>query len=58
LLLWFRLGLEVRSLVGLAGAGVAMVLLFGLTWVFFVYRNDPYLNVRGGLARLRAGGRA
>jgi O-antigen/teichoic acid export membrane protein len=57
LLLWFRLGLEVRSLVGLAGAGLAMVLLFGLTWVFFVYRNDPYVNIRGGWARLRAGGR-
>ncbi|OLC36573.1 MAG: hypothetical protein AUH81_07940 [Candidatus Rokubacteria bacterium 13_1_40CM_4_69_5] len=58
LLLWFKLGLDVRSLGGLAGAGVAMVLLFGATWIFFVYRNDPYVDVRGRLAGLRAGGRA
>jgi O-antigen/teichoic acid export membrane protein len=58
LLLWFKLGLEVRSLGGLAGAGVAMVLLFGATWVLFVYRDDPYVDLRGRLARLRAGGQA
>lgn len=55
LLLWFKLGLDVRSVGGLASAGVAMVLLFGVTWVFFVYRNDRYVNLRTGLARLRAG---
>src|SRR2546422_9907121 len=54
LLLWFKLGLDVRSLGGLAGAGVAMVLLFGVTWVVFVYRNDPYVDLRGRLAGLRA----
>jgi O-antigen/teichoic acid export membrane protein len=58
LLLWFKLGLDVRSLGGLAGAGCAMVLLFGVTSVLFVYRNDPYVDVRGGLAGLRARGRA
>jgi len=58
LLLWFKLGLEVRSLGGLAGAGAAMVLLFSLTWVFFVYRDDPYVDLRGRLAALRAGSRA
>ncbi len=58
LLLWFKLGLEVRSLAGLAGAGVAMVLLFGVTSVFFVYRNDPYLDLRAQLGRLRAWNRA
>jgi O-antigen/teichoic acid export membrane protein len=52
LLLWFRVGLDVRSLVGLAGAGVAAVLLFALTWVFFVYRNDPYIDLRSRLPRL------
>jgi hypothetical protein len=30
-----------------------MVLLFVLTWVFFVYRNDPYVDVSGYVARLR-----
>ena len=57
LLLWFKVGLEVRSLAGLAGAGTAMVVLFGLTWVFFVYRNDPYVDVRAWLPRVRAWGR-
>jgi len=47
----------VRGLVALAGAGVAMVLAFTLVWVFFVYRNDPYVDVRAWLPRLRAWGR-
>ena len=54
LLLWFKLGLDVRNLGGLAGAGVAMVLVFGVTWVVFVYRNDPYVDLRGRLPGLRA----
>jgi O-antigen/teichoic acid export membrane protein len=58
LLLWFKLGLEVRSLGGLAGAGVAMVVLFGLTWVFFVYRNDRYVDLRARLPMLREQSRA
>jgi O-antigen/teichoic acid export membrane protein len=57
LLLWFKLGLDVRSLGELAGAGVAMVLLFGVTWVFFVYHNDPYVDLRGRWAALRVVGR-
>ncbi len=48
------LGLEVRSLSELAGTGVAMVLLFGLMWVCYVYRNDPDVDLRGRLAQLRA----
>lgn len=58
LLLWFKLGLEVRNLAGLTGAGVAMVVLFGLMWVFFVYRNDRYLNLRARLPLVRAQSRA
>ena len=65
-LLWFREGLDVRSLVGLGSAGIAMVLVFGLIWVFFVYRHDPYVDVAGRLSGLlmrvrgaaRAGGAA
>jgi O-antigen/teichoic acid export membrane protein len=53
LLLWFRIGLRVESITGLAAAGSAMVILFGLTWVFFVYRNDPYVDLRGHLVRFR-----
>jgi O-antigen/teichoic acid export membrane protein len=58
LLLWFRIGLRVQSITGLAAAGSAMVVLFGLTWVFFVYRNDPYVDLRGHLVRFRAWSRA
>lgn len=57
LLLWLKLGLEVRSLGELAGAGVAMVVLFCLTWVLFVYRNDRYVDMRGRIPLLRAWGR-
>lgn len=57
LLLWFKLGLDVRSLGGLAVAGVSMVVLFAATWVLFVYRNDPYVTVRIPLPLLRAWGR-
>ena len=41
----------------IASAGVAMVLLFAITWVVFVYRNDPYVDLRNRL-RLRMGERA
>jgi O-antigen/teichoic acid export membrane protein len=58
LLLWFRLGLQVDGITGLVAAGVAMVLLFAVTWIFFVYRNDPYVDVRTNLVRLRAWSRA
>jgi len=34
-----------------------MVVLFGLTWVFFVYRNDRYVDVRAWLPRMRVWGR-
>jgi O-antigen/teichoic acid export membrane protein len=58
LLLWCKRGLEVHTVSGLAGAGVAMLALFGLTWVFFVYRDDPYVDLRARLVRLRAWSRA
>jgi O-antigen/teichoic acid export membrane protein len=58
LLLWFKLGLNVRGLGGLAAAGVAMVVLVGLTWVFFVYRHDPYFDLRARLPWLKAWNRA
>jgi hypothetical protein len=35
-----------------------MFLLFGLTWIFFVYRGDPYVDLRPHLVRLRAWSRA
>lgn len=58
LLLWFKFGLRVQSITGLAAAGSSMVVLFGLTWVFFVYRNDPYVDLLGHVVRFRAWSRA
>jgi len=52
LLLWFKIGLDVRGLLALAAAGVAMVVVFAAIWVFFVYRNDPYLDLRASLPRM------
>jgi len=40
------------------GAGVAMVVLFAATWVFFVYRNDPYMDLRARLGAPQAEGQA
>ena len=58
LLIWFRVGLQVDTLPGLAVAGSTMMLLFGLTWVFYVYRDDPYVDVKTPVMRLRAWSRA
>jgi len=58
LLLWLRLGLHIQTLVGLVGAGCVMVLLFSITWIFFVYREDPYVDLRPHLGRLRAWNKA
>jgi O-antigen/teichoic acid export membrane protein len=53
LLLWLKLGLQVRDMPGLVGAGSAMVVLFGLMWVFYVYRDDPYVDLKSHLMRFR-----
>ena len=58
LLLWFKFGAGVQNFAGLAVAGTAMLVLFALTWIFFVYRHDPYVDVRPQLVRLRAWARA
>lgn len=58
LLLWFKVGLDVRGLVGLALAGAVMALVFGMIWVLFVYRNDPYVALRVRIPPLRASSRA
>jgi O-antigen/teichoic acid export membrane protein len=58
LLLWFRLGVEVETFAGLAIAGAAMGLLFALIWVLFVYRNDPYVDVKAPFVRIRSWSRA
>jgi O-antigen/teichoic acid export membrane protein len=50
---WCRLTLDVTSFAGLAAAGSAMLLLFGLTAVFFIYRHDPYVDLRARFGRAR-----
>jgi O-antigen/teichoic acid export membrane protein len=57
LLVWFKLGLGVQSILGLVTAGTAMMLVFAVTWIFFVYRNDPYVDLRIHLVRSLAGNR-
>jgi O-antigen/teichoic acid export membrane protein len=52
LLLWFKHGVGVRSLSELAAAGLAMVVVFGAIWVFYVYRDDPYVDLRNYLPGL------
>jgi O-antigen/teichoic acid export membrane protein len=56
-LLWFKVGVDVRSLFALAVAGVAMVIVFAAMLVFFVYRNDPYTDLRGALPAALGGTR-
>ena len=58
LLLWFKVGLDVRGLAGLALAGGVTALLFGVIWGLFVYRNDPYVDLRLHIPLLRASSRA
>ncbi|HSL20182.1 MAG TPA: oligosaccharide flippase family protein [Vicinamibacterales bacterium] len=58
LLLWFKVGLQVETILGLAAAGAAMVVVFGLTWILYVYRGDPYVDLRPHLVRFRVGSRA
>ena len=49
-LAWCKWGLEVESFAGVFGAGVAMVAVFGLTWMLFVYRGDPHYDLRAWIA--------
>jgi O-antigen/teichoic acid export membrane protein len=54
LLLWFKQGVGVEAAPGLAAAGAAMLALFAVIWVVFVYRDDPFVDLSPALVRLRA----
>ena len=56
LLWWCRANLNVDSFTGLVAAGSAMVVVFAITWVFFVYRDDPYIDLRAQLGGRRIWG--
>jgi O-antigen/teichoic acid export membrane protein len=51
LLMWIKAALGVNDFMGLAAAGLAMVVAFSLIWVLFVYRDDPYVDIRWPLVR-------
>ena len=53
LLQWCKVFFDLRSFTGLAAAGSAMVVLFAVIWVAFVYRDDPYVDVPARLGRNR-----
>lgn len=54
-LAWCKWGLQVETFAGVFGAGVAMVGVFGLTWVLFVYHGDPHYDLRALIARKLGG---
>lgn len=53
LLQWWKFYFDVHGLIDLVAAGSAMVLLFTVTWVFFVYRDDPYVDLKAQLGGRR-----
>ena len=56
LLQWCKFYFEVHSLLGLVAAGSVMVLVFAAIWVFYVYRDDPYVDLKAQLAGRRVWG--
>ena len=53
-----QVGLQVDTLLELVAAGSAAVTVFAVIWIFFVYRGDPYVDLRGHVGRFRAWSRA
>jgi O-antigen/teichoic acid export membrane protein len=51
---WCRYVLAVGDMLGLVAAGIATAATFGLTAVLFIYRDDPYVDIRSPLVRCRA----
>jgi O-antigen/teichoic acid export membrane protein len=52
-LAWCKYGWKVEGRFELLASGAVMVVVFAITWIVFVFRNDPYLDVGAALARLR-----
>ena len=53
MLQWSKVLFDVQTFTGLAAAGSAMVVLFVVTWVLFVYRDDPYVDLKAHLGGRR-----
>jgi O-antigen/teichoic acid export membrane protein len=58
LLMWFKVVIGVDGFAGLAAAGVTIAVAFTIIWLRFVYHDDPYVDVRSPLLRLRVWSRA
>lgn len=54
LLLAVKHGLHPAGLGSLFLSGLASVVVFAVVWIFFVYRRDPYLDLRGAIGRALA----
>jgi O-antigen/teichoic acid export membrane protein len=52
LLLWLKVGIDVHGFAGFAIAGLATVIVFGFTSIFFIYRKDPLVDPVPHLARV------
>jgi len=52
LLLAIKHGLHPAGLASLFLAGLASVAVFAVVWIYFVYRGDPHLDLRAGVARV------
>lgn len=54
LLLGAKYGLEVQGLIPLLLSGIAFVAVFALTWIVYVYRGDPYVDLQGRAGQMLA----
>ncbi len=57
-LMWFRLAIDVHSIVGLTTAGAVMVGIYTLMCLLFVCHKDPYIDLRSRVPVLRTWRRA
>ena len=53
MLQWCKVFFDVQTFTGLVAAGSAMVVLFAVIWVAFVYRDDPYVDLQAHLGGSR-----
>jgi hypothetical protein len=55
LLVFLKEGVEVSGFAQLFASGIAMVFVFAIVWVLYVYRDDPHLDLRRQLGRVWIG---
>ena len=52
MLQWCKVFFNLQTFAGLAAAGSAMVVLFAVIWVAYVYRDDPHVDLQSRLGRI------